>query len=118
MGSLAGDWETYWEIAYRYRVLFWIDPDDPFRITRIAIALCEHDGRNLLTTADPQDDHGWRREQLNRVREIIDKANIEVTTLAAVERDYAMPPDRFWQFPERPDPKETRRRTQPKTLQA
>ena len=117
MGSLAGDWDPHWDIAYRYRLFFWIHSDDPFRITRIAIELCDRAGSNLLTAADPEDDDEWRREELNRLRETIRESDIAMAALETVQREYAMPADRFWQFRERPDPQETRSRARRKALQ-
>jgi len=117
MGSLAGDWDPHWEISYQYRLFFWLHPDDPFRIERIAIELCDRAGSNLLTAADPQDDDEWRREQLDSLRETIRESDIAITGLETIQRDYAMPADRFWQFRERPDPQETRQRARRKELQ-
>ncbi len=76
MGSLAGDWDPHWDIAYQYRFFFWIHPDDPFRIERISIELCECDGSDLLTAADPQEDDAWQREELDSLRETIRDADI------------------------------------------
>ena len=117
MGSLAGDWDPHWDIAYRYRLFFWIHPNDPFRIERISIELCDPTGSNLLTAADPEDADEWRREELDRLRETIRESDIAMAALETVEHEYAMPADRFWQFRERPDPPETWQRARRKALQ-
>ncbi len=118
MGSLAGDWQPHWDIAYQYRLFFWLDPEevdpaDPFRIGQMAIEMRTRDGREVLTapapTGDPDTDE-WERKELERLRRIIRESDIGIASLAMLEHEYATTPDRFWRFREQPDPEETRRR--------
>ncbi len=66
MGSIAGDYQQHWDIAYHYRLFFWIDPSDPFAIDQIAIELCERDGEDVLRPSDAiqdPDENAWKRDQ-------------------------------------------------------
>ncbi|WP_295882096.1 hypothetical protein [uncultured Thiohalocapsa sp.] len=114
MGSLAGDWEPSWDIDYRYRFFFWIDPQDPFRIDQVAIELCERDGTDVLTTpadaiAHP-DENAWQRKQLEQLRATIREHGIGITSLALLQHEYTATPDRFFGLREQPDPETTARR--------
>ncbi|MGB5737625.1 MAG: hypothetical protein WBM40_24615 [Thiohalocapsa sp.] len=121
MGAIAGDWEPAWDIAYRFRFYFWIDPREPFRIGQMAIELCRHDGADLLTTTDSgsdEEEDEWHREQQESLRKIIRASDIGITCLAPLQHDYAVTPDSFWQFREQPDPEQTRRRARLSALRA
>jgi len=108
MGSLAGDWQPDRDIAYWYRLFFFLHPQDPFCITQIAIELCGRDGEDLLAPKDGNKDD-WQRKQADAIRERIRESDIGIASLAILQHEYSVPLDRFWRFREQPDPEETRR---------
>lgn len=115
MGAIAGDWEPAWDINYRFRFFFWIDSQRPLRIGQMAIELCRRDGTDLLSVTDANADE-WECEQRDALREIVRASDINITSLAALQHDYATTPDRFWPFREQPNPEETTRRARLEAL--
>ncbi|WP_200252030.1 hypothetical protein [Lamprobacter modestohalophilus] len=109
MGAIAGDWQPVSDIAYRFRFFFWIDSQRPLRIGQMAIELCRYDGTDLLSVTDATAD-AWECKQRDALREIIHASDINITSLAPLQHDYATTPDSFWQFREQPNPEETTRR--------
>jgi len=115
MGAIAGDWQPAWDIAYRFRFFFWIDTQHPLRIGQMAIELCRYDGADLLSVTDATADE-WECEQRDELRELVRASDIDITSLALLQHDYATTPDTFWQFREQPNPEETKRRARLEAL--
>lgn len=109
MGSLARDWQPHWDIDYRYRLFFWLHPQDPFCITQIAIELCGRDGEDLLAGKSAEQDD-WERKRAGELHKRICESGIGTASLAILGQEYSILPDRFGRFREQPDPDETWRR--------
>lgn len=109
MGSIAGATAPPLDISYRYRFFIWIEPTECFRITRLAVELCHHDGTSVRTKeqdviADPNPRHPYEREQAAKLQRQIGEYGVDLCRLDELCTEFEPVPDHFWgpQCHERP----------------
>lgn len=102
MGSIAGDLKApVWDISYRYRFFSWIDSTTPFRITRLAVELCDRFSRDLFVEEEdlPEKaaiDAGYAREQANRLMDLIADDHVDRFSLQEADETFQADADSFW----------------------
>lgn len=101
MGSIAGDVASPWDIAFRYRFFVWVEPTECFRITRLAVELCNRYGTSVLATGDDasRDDtpeRRYERDQAARLRRQIEECGVELCYLDELSAEFDPAPDHFW----------------------
>ena len=102
MGSIAGDLRVpTFDISYLYRFFIWIDPAQPFRITRLAIELCERFGKDLLLELEDRPDKDadqarYDRQQADALLTEIRKEGIDMFSLDQAKAEFEPETDTFW----------------------
>ena len=101
MGSIAGDFVfQQWDISYIYRFFIWIDSNEPFRIERLAIELCDSYGKDLFirleSEDDDEDDMEYAQAQLAELRQTIERLGVKLYSLRESAIDFRQNVDRFW----------------------
>jgi hypothetical protein len=102
MGSIARDLRVpTLDISYLYRFFIWIEPAQPFRITRLAIELCERFGKGLFVDlGDRPDKHPdqarYDREEADRLLNDIRNKGIDIYSLDRANAEFEPETDTFW----------------------
>lgn len=102
MGSIAGNLRApVWDIHYRYRFFIWVDPNTPYKITRLAVELCNRHGGELLTELEDHTDKDALQAEsdqndVNRLMKIIDKGKVDRFSLEEADERYQAAEDYFW----------------------
>lgn len=101
MGSIAGNRGLApWDISYIYRFFIRIDPEQPFRIERLAIELCDRYGEDLFTSLESEDEDEESREyalaESAELRQTIERSDIDLYSLHQSGIDFRPNEDRFW----------------------
>lgn len=102
MGSIAGDLRApVWDISYRYRFFIWIDSTTPFKITRLAVELCDRHGRDLFVELEDHPDKAagqaeYDREQANRLMNLIAEGQVDRFSLGEADERFQCTEDLFW----------------------
>jgi len=102
MGSIAGDLTApIRDVSYRYRFFIWIDPKTPFKITRLAVELCDPDGGDLFVDLEDHPDKSatqaeYDRERANRLMDLMTKGNVDRFSLKEADETFNYAEDSFW----------------------
>ena len=102
MGSIAGDLRApVWDIAYRYRFFIWIDSTTPFKITRLAVELCNRHGGDLLDELEVHPDKAaimveYDREQADRLLDLMAENHVDRFSLREAAETFQSDEDAFW----------------------
>jgi len=101
MGSIAGYLSAPRDTSMRYRYFIWIDPVEPFRITRLAVELGERGGGNPLAVEeifgpDETPDAYYARENAAKLQRLVEELGVDLCTLEKIAGDYSEAPDLFW----------------------
>jgi hypothetical protein len=102
MGSIAGDLRApVWDISYRYRFLIWIDPRTPFKISRLALELCDAHGHDLLVRMEDHQNKTaeqaeYERDEANRLMDLIAERKIDRFSLKQSDETFQADDDCFW----------------------
>lgn len=101
MGSIAGDLSRPWDCSYVHRFFIWTDPSEPFRISRVALQMCDKAGADLLTVLEQQDgkseeEVAYNHNEATEVRDLIAKFGVDTYSLHRTAVNFAETEDRFW----------------------
>ncbi|MEA3642542.1 MAG: hypothetical protein VBE63_21750 [Lamprobacter sp.] len=101
MGSIAGQLNSPFDIHFLYRYFVWIDPTQPFKITRLAIELCDAAGDDLFVKLEdhPGKDAGLaqdHRQQADKLLSTIRSKEINLFSLRQAESAFELETDTFW----------------------
>ena len=101
MGSIAGDLNRSWDCTYVYRFFIWTDPSELFRISRIALQICDQAGDDLLSALEqqggkPDAEAADDRKEAAKVRGLIAKFGVNTYSLREAVADFAPEEDCFW----------------------
>jgi hypothetical protein len=102
MSSIAGDLEApVGDISYRYRFFIWIDAQTPFKITRLAVELCDPYGGDLFVKLEDHSDKPamWAesdREEASRLMDLIAEGKVDRYSLKEAEATFQSAEDSFW----------------------
>lgn len=99
MGSIAGNFTVPFDINYIYRFFIWVDPANPLRIQKHSLELCNRHGDSLLAELHQNITNDMDEDELKYLLDMIDKienSSVDLFSLEAARKDFALMPDIFW----------------------
>lgn len=101
MGSISGMIDPGRWVSYTYRFFIWIDPNNPLRIERLAIELCDGYGKDLFTSlesteTDDEEHRAYALAESAKIRQQVEQLGVNLYSLRDSAVDFRQNEDRFW----------------------
>lgn len=100
MGSICGVTEDPGDCSFIYRFFIWIAPNNLFKINKIAIELCDDNGKNLFVpevkNKKSKSDEDYHRADNETLLSEIQKSDIELFSLKQALKEFKLTPNSFW----------------------